>query len=574
MLVVGATSTDPDVAVGGDIVTTESFSDFDLKFEFMLSEVANSGVLYRVIEEEGAAIWHNAPEYQVLDDPAYIEMGTMDMNTHLTGDNYDLHASGEKVLHPPGEWNEGRIRILGNVVEHWLNGVRTVEYVLGSPEWVELVAASKFAPFPRYGTAASGPIGLQDHGRNVWYRSIRILPLEPVSIFNGEDLDGWVVHGTELWYVEDGELVCESGPDAQYGYLTTERTYRDFDLWVDFKQEANGNSGVFFRSSVEGTTVTGWQAEVAPPGMATGGIYESYGRGWLVQPEAELDGALRMGDWNTMRVRGCGGPGQDMAERDADGGPVGREDRRGRGVDRAPDPRRGRDQGPVAEPARGRPGGVTELEGHGGPAPGAVPVARSRSKYATHASEVSARGAQLGLPKRVGCVQKFQQRHLVFRICCGRRRKQRLAIGSQTRCGGLEAGAARRIAVRGSRDVILRQLPAEVETVRSRGAQRGCFLSGAGAPIEERQRKIHRDPGTGKAVRLVSVTEPQVGRIGDPGGRRDLHPPPGPRPDPLRPPPDPAVPAARSMQPPGSPEGVHPPPPATDRSPRFRSPAR
>ena len=305
-LVVGATATDPDVPIGGDIVTTESFADFDLKFEFMLSEVANSGVLYRVIEEEGAEIWHNAPEYQVLDDPAYVEMGTMDMNTHLTGDNYDLHASGEKTLHGPGEWNEGRIRVLGNVVEHWLNGIKTVEYVLGSREWADLVAASKFAPFPHYGTAPAGPIGLQDHGRNVWYRNVKILPLEPVSIFNGEDLDGWTVHGTERWYVEDGDLVCESGSDGQYGYLSTERTYRDFDLWVDFRQEADGNSGVFFRSSVEGTTVNGWQAEVAPPGMATGGIYESYGRGWLAQPDAELDGELRMGDWNTMRVRAVG----------------------------------------------------------------------------------------------------------------------------------------------------------------------------------------------------------------------------------------------------------------------------
>ena len=306
-MVVGATATDPDVPIGGDIVTTESFTDFDLRFEFMLSEVSNSGVFYRVIEEEGAAIWHNAPEYQVLDDPAYVEMGTMDMNTHLTGDNYDLHASGDKILYGPGGWNEGRIRVLGNIVEHWLNGMKTVEYTLGSPEWEELVAASKFAPYPRYGTAASGPVGLQDHGRKVWYRSIRVLPLEPVSIFNGEDLEGWRVHGTERWYVEDGKLVCESGPDAEYGYLTTERTWRDFDLWVDFRQEADGNSGVFFRSSVEGTTVSGWQAEVAPPGMATGGIYESYGRGWLAQPDPELDGALRMGDWNTMRVRAVGG---------------------------------------------------------------------------------------------------------------------------------------------------------------------------------------------------------------------------------------------------------------------------
>ena len=305
-LIVGATATDPDVAIGGDIVTTESFTDFDLKFDFMFSEVANSGVLYRVIEEEGAEIWHNAPEYQVLDDPAYIEMGTMDMNTHLTGDNYDLHAAGETTLHGPGEWNTGRIRIANNHVEHWLNGTRTVEYQLGSPEWAALVAASKFAPYPRYGLAAAGPIGLQDHGRNVFYRNIKILPLEPVSLFNGEDLDGWQVHGTELWYVEDGELVCESGPDAQYGYLATDATYRDFDLTVDFMQEADGNSGVFFRSSVEGTVVSGWQAEVAPPGLFTGGIYESYGRGWLVQPDPALDAALRMGDWNTMRVRAVG----------------------------------------------------------------------------------------------------------------------------------------------------------------------------------------------------------------------------------------------------------------------------
>jgi len=305
-LVVGATATDPDVPIGGDIVTTESFTDFDLKFEFMLSEVANSGVLYRVIEEPGAAIWHNAPEYQVLDDTAYIVMGTMDMNTHLTGDNYDLHAAGEKTLHGPGEWNTARIRVANHHVEHWLNGTKTVEYVLGSPEWEALVAASKFAPFPQYGRAASGPIGLQDHGRNVFYRNIKILPLEAVSLFNGTDLDGWQVHGTERWYVDSGELVCESGPDAAYGYLTTDRTFRDFDLTVDFRQEADGNSGVFFRSSVEGTTVSGWQAEVAPPGLFTGGIYESYGRGWLVQPDPALDAALRMGDWNTMRVRAVG----------------------------------------------------------------------------------------------------------------------------------------------------------------------------------------------------------------------------------------------------------------------------
>lgn len=90
------------------------------------------------------------------------------------------------------------------------------------------------------------------------------------KLFNGKDLTGWVVYGTEKWYVEDGLLVCESGTDKQYGYLGTEKKYKNFELTLDFKQEANGNSGVFFHSSINGTTITGWQAEVAPPGHSTG----------------------------------------------------------------------------------------------------------------------------------------------------------------------------------------------------------------------------------------------------------------------------------------------------------------
>jgi len=129
---------------------------------------------------------------------------------------------------------------------------------------------------------------------------------EPISLFNGRDLAGWTVHGTERWYVEGGELVCESGPDAQYGYLRTDAVFRDFDLTLEFKQEADGNSGVFFRSTVDGVRISGWQAEVAPPGLHTGGIYESYGRGWLVQPEAALDSVLRMGEWNELRIRAVG----------------------------------------------------------------------------------------------------------------------------------------------------------------------------------------------------------------------------------------------------------------------------
>lgn len=126
------------------------------------------------------------------------------------------------------------------------------------------------------------------------------------SLFDGRSLEGWNIHGTELWYVEDGDLVGESGPDAEYGYLATTESFRDFDLTLEFMPEADGNSGVFFRSSLEGTRITGWQAEVAPPGHSTGGIYESYGRGWLVKPPEGSDETLAMGEWNTLRVRAVG----------------------------------------------------------------------------------------------------------------------------------------------------------------------------------------------------------------------------------------------------------------------------
>tara|TARA_B100000780_G_scaffold43732_1_gene27154 strand:- start:5608 stop:6198 length:591 start_codon:yes stop_codon:yes gene_type:complete len=126
------------------------------------------------------------------------------------------------------------------------------------------------------------------------------------TIFNGNNLDGWNIHGTELWYVENGFLVCESGPDMAYGYLSTKNYYDDFELTLDFKQEANGNSGVFIRSIIDGIKVSGWQVEVAPPGNDTGGVYESYGRGWLIKPEKEKDKALKMGEWNTMRIRVIG----------------------------------------------------------------------------------------------------------------------------------------------------------------------------------------------------------------------------------------------------------------------------
>lgn len=123
------------------------------------------------------------------------------------------------------------------------------------------------------------------------------------SLFNKKDLTGWKIYGTEKWYVDKGELICESGPDKEYGYLGTDQKFKNFELSLEFKQEADGNSGVFFHSSIEGTKITGWQSEVAPPGHWTGGIYESYGRGWIIKPTDDKDKALKMGEWNEMRVK-------------------------------------------------------------------------------------------------------------------------------------------------------------------------------------------------------------------------------------------------------------------------------
>lgn len=123
------------------------------------------------------------------------------------------------------------------------------------------------------------------------------------SIFNGENLDGWQIYGTEKWYVNDSVLICESGDDKEYGYLGTDKHYKDFILTLEFKQESNGNSGVFIRSTVDGIKVKGWQVEVAPMGNHTGGVYESYGRGWLIKPDPENEKVLKEGEWNLMKIK-------------------------------------------------------------------------------------------------------------------------------------------------------------------------------------------------------------------------------------------------------------------------------
>jgi 3-keto-disaccharide hydrolase len=133
-----------------------------------------------------------------------------------------------------------------------------------------------------------------------------------IALFNGKDLSGWKNNGQEKWVVEQGTILCESAAN-KYGYLTTEKNYRDFDLRLKFKGEAEGNSGVFVRAKItgidpeHGPDIEGMQVEVDPtPGKHTGGLYESGGRGWVIMPTAEGERALKQGEWNDLEasVRG------------------------------------------------------------------------------------------------------------------------------------------------------------------------------------------------------------------------------------------------------------------------------
>jgi len=155
---------------GGDIMTQRVFRNFELSLDARVGEGGNSGVFYLAAQGE-ENIYHSAPEMQVLDDERHP-----DGQSPLTsaGANYGLHPAPRGVVHPAGEWNHIRIVVQNDRVEHWLNGERIVEYVIRSPEWAELVAASKFSQWPAYGRASEGHIGLQDHGDPVWYQNVKV----------------------------------------------------------------------------------------------------------------------------------------------------------------------------------------------------------------------------------------------------------------------------------------------------------------------------------------------------------------------------------------------------------------
>lgn len=163
-------------ASGGDIVTEEEFTNFELELDFRISKGGNSGIKYFVVERQpkpaGSAI---GCEFQILDDDNHPDALKGRDGNRKAGSLYDLiPAPADKKINPPGEWNKARIIVNGKQVEHWLNGKKTIEYDKGSQEFKDLIAESKYKGYSFFGNDNKGHILLQDHGDEVAFRNIRI----------------------------------------------------------------------------------------------------------------------------------------------------------------------------------------------------------------------------------------------------------------------------------------------------------------------------------------------------------------------------------------------------------------
>jgi hypothetical protein len=251
----GCLKTVPGVA-GGDLITADQYGDFELTLEWKIAPKGNSGIMYRVTEIHDET-WQTGPEYQILDDKGADEAPD---SAHSAGAMFDLYpAAAGKIAKTAGEFNQARIRLQDDVVQHWLNGVKVVEARLTGDEWKNRIAASKFREYDGFGVQPRGHIALQHHGDEVAFRNIRIrdlaapLPGE-VRLFNGKDLTGLQACLPEggkmedVWSVADGVLVCKGQP---VGYIRTTADYTNYVLKLEWRfnpvTKQAGNSGVLLR---------------------------------------------------------------------------------------------------------------------------------------------------------------------------------------------------------------------------------------------------------------------------------------------------------------------------------------
>lgn len=157
----------------GDLITADMFDNYELQIDWKIAPKHNSGIIYRCTEENGAS-FESGPEYQLIDDTGYPYKL---QDKQLSGSNYDMHAPSSGTVKPAGEYNHTRIVVKNAHVEHWLNGMKVVEYELWSPEWEEVKSISKWKNVKPYGMSKTGHIALQDHGGGVAFKNIKIRKL-------------------------------------------------------------------------------------------------------------------------------------------------------------------------------------------------------------------------------------------------------------------------------------------------------------------------------------------------------------------------------------------------------------
>lgn len=296
----------------GDLYSAKEYGDFELRWDWKIAPKGNSGVKYRVTRYDKSLL---GPEYQVLDNEHPDGKKTP---KRQAGALYDLFpTSVEDSGRPIGEWNASRIVARGNHLQHYLNGNRVVDITVGSDEWKETHAASKFKSLPDFAGNPSGRIFLQDHGDEVWYRNLEIKDLDSgwVSLFNGKNLDGWSVKSGKAKYTIEGDAIVGTTEDGSpNSFLTTDKQFDNFELEFDVKVHDSLNSGIMIRSLLKdvdtdnyGGRIFGPQVEIESSGKngaKSGYIYgEATGRGWLTPADKLIPHKImKDGGWNHFRI--------------------------------------------------------------------------------------------------------------------------------------------------------------------------------------------------------------------------------------------------------------------------------
>ena len=307
----------------GWLVSDKEYSNFVLRVQFKW-EGGNSGVQFR-----SWMVGEHAHGYQADLDPSSPSYTGMLYDEGERGIMQQPPMNTADLLDRQG-WNDYEISALGDHIMLFINGMKTVDI--------------------RDNRTAKGILALQVHsGQNIRlrWRNIRILEVaEGVDwqyLFNGTDLAGWKAHGGGKWSVENGEIAGQTG-DGNWGWLVADKEYGDLVLRARVRFAGPGNSGIQFRSRLEGGNMRGYQADCDPKQTGgTGGIYYQGGtRGWLAQPSAEARAAYKTDGWNDLEVSAIGDHmsvhlngwlGAEITDDEAKSGLIGLQVHSGQGVD-------------------------------------------------------------------------------------------------------------------------------------------------------------------------------------------------------------------------------------------------